>query len=427
MSRRGIVLVIAGLLAAMPAGASAASLTFVRDGNVYVAGSDGSGARAITADGSASAPYMAPSEDDHGVVVAQRGSLFVRLDQQGRRLGTLTSILAGKPGQVSGFGPFSPRVSPDGTRIAYFVGFLSGSYDPGCDCTLTSDREDVVVAPTDGSSTGTIVPWWRSPSWADDQHLVMAAPGNRQTAQIGFADMAKLGDGYQGSGWFSDDGQPMVDLDEPEVARGLDRMAAVRGMAGEGLALYTLAADGSAARRCELRGAAGSYQRPAFSPDGRLLTYADKQGVWELALPDGWADDCGSLRPTLIAPGAGDAGWSAAPLAPPADGGSSGAPSSGSSPAAGGPPAVRAITVTMLRIRADRTRTVGLSVALSEPAGLQVAVARCGRDGCRIVRRVRRAADRHHAVGLRRLTPGRYRVTIEVDGGPTAGRTVRIR
>lgn len=427
-----LVLAAVGLA---PVAADAASLVFVRDANVWVSRPDGGGARALTTDGSATAPYQAPSEDDHGVVVAQRGALFVRLDQQGRRLGTVRSVVADAPAGSAPAGPFAPRVSPDGSLIAYHVGLVSGAYDPACDCTATTDEEDVVVTRSDGSGPAGTVRFWRSPSWADAHHVVLAAPGNRQTAQIGFADTTALADG--GHGWFADDGHGtgglLVDLDQPDLARGLDRLAAVRGMAAERLALYAVGADGQVAPRCDLTAPDGWYERPAWSPDGRTLTYTDRRGVWAVDVPAELPEDCGALHPALVAPGAQDAGWSAADLADaPATAATGRTPAPGGPPTAAppgpaGPPAVRD-----LAIRAGR-RGVVLTVDASPAARLDAVLARCGaaRPACRRVAVAhRRAATRHRVRLGRALRPGRYRLTAALrgpGGTATVARTVRVR
>src|SRR5438309_1242597 len=106
-------------LAALPAAPALAapggSLVFIRDGNVWIAQGDGTGARAVTRDGG----YAFPSQADDGTIVAQRGSAFVRLSQAGAPLGSpIESVLGDSP--LPGFaGPYWPRVSPDGSTIAY--------------------------------------------------------------------------------------------------------------------------------------------------------------------------------------------------------------------------------------------------------------------------------------------------------------------
>ena len=58
-------------LVAVPA-ASADSLVYTRDNNIYLANPDGSGAYQVTLDGTAGSPYSSPSQADDGTIVAVR-------------------------------------------------------------------------------------------------------------------------------------------------------------------------------------------------------------------------------------------------------------------------------------------------------------------------------------------------------------------
>lgn len=193
-ARRAAALAVATTIAAAaPSAASAASLVYVRASNVWIANPDGTAARRLTIDGTNAAPYTSPSEDDKGVILVQRGPAFVRIDQSGHVLGTIPSLATGAPAGSSGAGPFSPRVSPDGTVVACYMGYLSGSYDPGCQCTLSADEEDVIYARTDGSGPIGTSRFWRSPSWADNTHVIVAAPGNGRQLRSGSPISARSG------------------------------------------------------------------------------------------------------------------------------------------------------------------------------------------------------------------------------------------
>lgn len=419
--------VLAGVWAGGAASAGAASLVVLHGGNVAIARPDGSGLRAITTDGSPSSPYVGPSEDDHGVIVAGRGSGFVRLDHAGRRLGTVPSVATGAPAGTAGSGPFSPRVSPDGRRIAYVMGYASGTFSPACNCVLQAPEEDVVYAWADGSGPAGTSRFWGSPAWADARNLVVAAPSNRQTEQLGLADADALGDGTATRGWFNDDGTNLggywVDLNEPDLARTLDRLVVVRGMQRERLALYAVGSDGAAALRCELTAPNGWYVRPSWSPDGRVLTYADRAGLWAVDVPDDWDRAC-ALQPRLIVPGASEGGWTAADWtpAPPAA-----APSGTPAPATSDPGAARA-GIDRLALRGLPHRA-GLRIDIEAhglSGALAVEIARCG-QACRRVATLRRpAAARTTVRWRRRLSPGRYLVTVRADGlVRTAERRIR--
>ena len=69
----------------MPA-ASADSLVYPRDNNIYLANPDGSGAYQVTLDGTAASPYASPSQADDGTIVAVRDQKLYRMTQTGRLL-----------------------------------------------------------------------------------------------------------------------------------------------------------------------------------------------------------------------------------------------------------------------------------------------------------------------------------------------------
>ena len=68
MPLRILLAVVALLL--VPATASADSIVFVKDANVWVASPDGSNLRQLTRDGTADQPYRSPSQADDGTVAA---------------------------------------------------------------------------------------------------------------------------------------------------------------------------------------------------------------------------------------------------------------------------------------------------------------------------------------------------------------------
>src|SRR5215213_11885622 len=105
---------VAALLAlALAPAASADSIVFTKDSNVWVAAPDGSGQRAVTTDGSATAPYSDASQADDGTILALRGTRLVRLDGQGNALApAMNTVMTDKPLSISAVGPFDPQISP---------------------------------------------------------------------------------------------------------------------------------------------------------------------------------------------------------------------------------------------------------------------------------------------------------------------------
>ena len=133
---------LAGLLVLLlvPAQALADSIAFVKDENVWLIGSDGTRSRQMTSDGTASKGYAFPSQADDGTILAKLGDYFVRLRLDGTKIGEPFPAM-GSDVRHSGnltvmAGPAGPRISPDGTRFAYWISARSivtcPIWDPGC-------------------------------------------------------------------------------------------------------------------------------------------------------------------------------------------------------------------------------------------------------------------------------------------------------
>src|SRR3954451_23660989 len=123
---------ITALTAAAPA--SADSIVYVKDGNVWLTSPDATKQYQVTFDGG----YDSPSQADDGTIVALHDKMLVRLDRGGHRIGQPVAGI-GSPGPGGGdafYGPYAPRVSPDGKRIAYWFGQYSQYFSSPCNCYL---------------------------------------------------------------------------------------------------------------------------------------------------------------------------------------------------------------------------------------------------------------------------------------------------
>src|SRR5688500_9642965 len=80
--RRFLPVSVVALALLLPAAASADSIVYTKDHDVWLARPDGSGARQLTRDGA----YQSPTQANDGTILAQRGTRFIRLDRAGRTL-----------------------------------------------------------------------------------------------------------------------------------------------------------------------------------------------------------------------------------------------------------------------------------------------------------------------------------------------------
>src|SRR3712207_6636438 len=109
------------LSAAAPAAASADSLVYAKDGNVFVSAADGSAAKQLTTDGG----YESPSQADDGTVVAGRRTQvdgrnprhLHRMNRDGKLLNPPVETVDAQNSFY--IGPLDPKVSPDGRYVAY--------------------------------------------------------------------------------------------------------------------------------------------------------------------------------------------------------------------------------------------------------------------------------------------------------------------
>ena len=142
---RGGILGASVLLLSFLAGAGpvrADSVVYLKDGNVWIANADGSGARQFT---QYAYGWSSPSEDDSGNVVAaggqarvnpdgsdaDAGSEIYRFQGDGNQIGSATPTYGSHSTPACpAYPPSSVRVSPDGTKIAYGIyGCGAGGYE----------------------------------------------------------------------------------------------------------------------------------------------------------------------------------------------------------------------------------------------------------------------------------------------------------
>ncbi len=292
--------------------ASADSLAFVKENNVWLANPDGSGLYQVTFDGTPSAPYETPSQSDAGIVVAvrqapgQRRQIY-RMTQSGALLNPPINTPA------PGTGAIDAKVSPDGALVAYW--FVTTVSDPTCIfCVNTSNRVllshsdrftnyDEVGTPNTGG--------W--PSWLSNDTIMLGSGSPTQWYyKLGMPEAAQ---------WFSDSdltGEFETLLDA-EAAPSGDRLAVVRGDSQEQIAILKM--NGPPPSKptgpaCALEGPSGKFVDPTWSSDGRLLAWQENDGVWTIPAPANPLE-CGAYgTPLLRIPGARNPDLSPAPLNP---------------------------------------------------------------------------------------------------------------
>lgn len=279
--------------AAVPAVASADSITYVAGGNVWMATTDGARTYQVTSDGG----WTYASQSDTGVLVASKGSSLFRLARTGEVLARLNTIIMGPF-----HGPYDPQVSPDGTHVAY--GYIHQG---------TSIANGTAYTNTDGSSPGwTIHTGWTWPAWLDDVTLLHSERPNGGSDALIVRDAGSPNN--TGEQW--EDEREHHDLYDADIKPGV-----VVGVGNAGAVLnvyrYAGAAGRSALDGCmSYTGPAGKFESPTLGAGGRTLFWNEADGIWGAGVPDLAGGCTDGQQGRLIVPGGRFPDWSAADVPP---------------------------------------------------------------------------------------------------------------
>jgi hypothetical protein len=450
------VLPAAVVLALGVAGASASadSIVLLKDRNVWLTSPDGAKAYAVTSDGG----WSSPSQADDGAIVAQKGSLLVRMDRSGRTLGAPVRVpgavgALNRPG-INFFGPYDPRVSPDGRRIAYWFKTQDATKVPGG---VTSDIQDWSTTTASDHfdvDPETSVSEQRMPHWLGSSRLLLTDPFGHAGDQVstwvptgGFSSQQSWFAAHNGvvqDGELSPDGARLATIAATDgLTSPFNKLVLwqVGGPAWIGEPPYAASADAphpaAPTATCAMDMGTEAHS-PSWSPASDRVALDNQRGLWIASLDA--AGTCSDL--TLLVAGGSAPDWgpadvdpAQAPAAQPTAPAGSAAPPAPRPTAAAPTPARRPATPpTAVRLTPSRFRVAGgarlrFRQAVAGPVTLTVRRA-CTAPRCRQalgpVRRVDAVAGANsvhitgHAGG-RRLAKGRY--WLLVSGG---GTTVRV-
>ena len=272
-------------------GTSAGTLVYIKDFNVWIARGDGSGARALTKDGTLPFPYGSPSQSDAGTIVASYNKTIVRMDQQGRVLNTMDPApLHTSAGENIDGTPIDLAISPDGTKIAYT--FSQVQCSTGDSCSATGYTEATRFSPV-GNPT-----YFWDPSWVTNTRTLHTGGWNSQVQLHDLGSAPKY--------WFDDrlmhPFPDSTDLGDTELSPDGRHLVAIRGY-GNDTAMAWYDVRGSAQQgpppalpilfcRIYEPGIAG----PTWAPDGDSLAWTEDDGIWTKS----GVDDCSATQGLLI-------------------------------------------------------------------------------------------------------------------------------
>jgi hypothetical protein len=355
----------AGLaLAALPATASADSIVFIKDANVWLAKGDGTGLHQVTRDGTGQQPYRVPVQSDDGTIVTSHLDEIVRMRQNGDVIGTLDpEPLVNSVGHPVDGPPVNLAVSPDGSRIAYSL--------VGYECPVGADCMTRSVTAFTAADTLTPAAQWgalhrRNPSFVTNTRTLVFG------GYAGQVNVHDLGDPVE-THWFDDYdvyGQAdATDLGDGELNRQGTRLAAIRSYgAGAHLIWYGVGGDAASAKPpavpaplCKT-GAQDGLAGPTWAPDGERLAFAAPDGVWVARA----TADCAAASPALLLAGASQPDWGPADVNP----GPRTTPGRVDPP--GHDPVPGRATLTVKRARAKAIARKGLALTVACPAACTI-------------------------------------------------------
>jgi hypothetical protein len=298
---------LAPLACCAVAGAAPGSLTYIKDGNVFIAPADGGDEFQVTDDATAGDPYLSASRTASGTIVAIRGTTAHQMDEAGRDVAP--------PLGLGSFASGVGTVSEDGAYLAFEELDSCSVWTPACVNTAFVSL-----------ATGARLPGYglemHNPTWSGDS-VIGAVAGGVAIAGPQQPDETE---------WFGYGPTPI-----PHQTGSTDTVAAAAASPdGTRVAVVTTAGtDGgrfllwfTAPRlgapvfaACKLGLPAGSDPHPVWAPDGSAVAWEDTDGIHELDIVDLSGDNCGANRSgrTISATGSRPT-WSAAPYDPPATG-----------------------------------------------------------------------------------------------------------
>jgi len=264
-----ILLLLVAVTLAIPRSASADSVIYVKDGDVWLAEPDGSDRFRVTSNGG----YSYASQSENGVIVAARDNRIHRLSRTGTVQADLPTIVQGSEWH----GPYEPQISPDGKTVAYEFWRTSGG---------GVTRGTAYLNAQDGSMIGELQTGWSFPAWIDNEFTMQSGSPGALSADV--IIRGKNQPNNEGTEWFNHPDAGGVR--DGDITRAGNKVAFVAGDADQYLTVYRRTGElgVDVPEYCYNYGepTGGKFRSPAFSPDGGSLAWEEGDGIYIGPIPD---------------------------------------------------------------------------------------------------------------------------------------------
>ena len=317
IARRAPVLLAWIAALALPAGAAASSLVFVkRDGNAWLAAADGTAQLRVTTDGTPANPYYSASQSVTGVIEVARGSgrgaRIYTFDRTGRRLSVPFTVALAPV-------VLDPVISPDGSKVALWTSSPSAVATP---CYVNSFCFEVSNA---RRYNQLVRPAWMTfehPAWLGSSRLLLFTDsGTLAYADLsghGFTPWLRWGDYHAAAdglgewvqGAASSDGRELALVTHLDVLGRfeVDLFGGRANMGAVDLATYKptplrcrLTAPDGGSGADPMHPSLPAFRNLSFSPHGTALAYEWGGSIWVATLA--------RCRARRVIAGARDPSW----------------------------------------------------------------------------------------------------------------------